>query len=113
MTHSQKERLKDNLWKYFSIANFVILLSIAFRGGYKTASYDDAIQILMEHRSSTDEHMPFKDKVIYFMPRSEIEKDLEYMKEHIKEIQEGVKNINSKISSNIKISPGFYDKTNK
>lgn len=99
MTHSQKERLKDNLWKYFSIANFVILLSIAFRGGYKTAGYDDSIQILMEHRASTDEHMPFKDKVIYFMPRSEIEKDMEYMKEHISEIHGMIEKMDKKLDS--------------
>lgn len=95
MPVEQREYLKRNL---FSISTLVLLIGFIVQQSKWQQKTEDDIQLLrhefIDHKSDSELHMTLKDKIDLFVPRVELEKDLQSIKDNMEMMD---KNINDKL----------------
>ena len=89
MTAKQGNYLKEN---WLTLANFILLVTLAFRGGYNLKGIEDAvssntihitenIKADSAHQANESLHMPFENKIDFFVPRTELENRIKNIEE--------------------------------
>ena len=84
MTQATKLYVKNN---WFSVANLILLIGIIINLSSWKQKVDDDIKLLIEHKLSSDEHMPFEKKINIFVPRIEIESRMDAIKNQLNRIE--------------------------
>lgn len=79
---TKTEYIKNN-WMTF--ANFILLLTVVFRGGYLIADVEARItenkKEINKHIYDPQVHMPFEKKIEVFVPRIELDSRLKSIEE--------------------------------
>ena len=88
MSEDNKDFLRKN-WLTFS--NIVVLVSfIIYQARWQQRVDSEILELktsVIKHDSDKDEHMPFKDKIELFVPRTELERRLESIEKTLENIE--------------------------
>lgn len=88
MSEDNKDFIRKN-WLTFS--NIVVLVSfIIYQARWQQRVDSEILELktsVIKHHSDKDEHMPFKDKIDVFVPRTELERRLESIEKTLEKIE--------------------------
>ena len=87
MSEDNKDFIRKN-WLTFS--NIVVLVSfIIYQARWQQRVDSEIIELktsVIKHHADKDEHMPFKDKIELFVPRTELERRLQSIENTLEKI---------------------------
>ena len=88
MSEDNKDFIRKN-WLTFS--NVVVLVSfIIYQARWQQKVDSEILELktsAIKHHSDNDAHMPFKDKIEFFVPRTELERRLESIEKTLEKIE--------------------------
>jgi len=88
MSEDNKDFIRKN-WLTFS--NVVVLVSfIIYQARWQQRVDSEILELktsVIRHHADKDQHMPFKDKIELFVPRTELERRLESIEKTLEKIE--------------------------
>ncbi|MFD0762973.1 hypothetical protein ACFQZW_12855 [Lutibacter aestuarii] len=85
MTVEQKNYLKNN---WLTLANLLVLLTLAYNLGVSQTKIEKDIDVLKLHANDINLHMPFEKKIEVFVPRVELDSRLKNMETMLERIEQ-------------------------
>lgn len=74
--------------RYITVGNMLLLLGVIVQVAQWQQSVDDKLERFEQHIKDTEMHMPFREKVQTFVPRSELDHRLENIERALIKIEE-------------------------
>ena len=96
MSAEQRENIKRQLPTWFTIANFVVLITIVFKQAQWQESVDNRITYLEKHEQNDAIHRTFNDEIEDFVTRSEMDIHFKNIYDILNEIKIDVKSLEKK-----------------
>ena len=95
MTKEQSDFVKRN---WLNFANIVTIISaVWYMSAWKT-TVESRLEMVEQHITDKDQHLPYADKVKLFVPRTELEIHFQNIYETMNEIKSDVKSIERQVT---------------
>jgi len=96
MTINQRDKIKQGVKDWFSVANFFLLLTIVWYSAQWQKDIENRIDAVEKNLQDENLHPSFYTQSQIFMPRTELEIKLDIIIETMKEMKMDIKNLEKK-----------------
>jgi hypothetical protein len=96
MTIEQRDKIKQGVKDWFSVANFFLLLTIVWYSAQWQKDIENRIDAVEKNLQDESMHPSFYSLSKMFVPRTELEIKLDVIIETMKEMKSDIKNLEKK-----------------